>query len=753
MFKRPFYTLIFLWGSLSLTAQTILVDDQVSPNSLVTDFLINNSCAQVRNIQTHEFEAGEDSPMGSFSANGTNFPFESGVILTTGRAKAAEGPNVSILSHGSSSWMGDLDLQQALGVYNTINACILEFEFYPLGDHIQFDYIFASEQYLSNPSPNQCNYTDGFAFLLQPLGADNWENLAVIPGTNIPVAVNTVRGGGTLCPEINSEYFDQFNTEEHPTNYNGQTVVLRAEATVVPQQWYRIKLVVADQGNNLYDSAIFLGAGSFEITKDLGPDRLFATSNPVCPNETIVLNATQTGATAYQWSLNGQPINGATATTYTPTESGTYSVTIDLGEDCFSTGSIQLDFAEFPPITTTYSLTSCDANNDNQSRFNLQPIADQLQQEYPITQVEFFTSEAAAWDYSNWITNRNQFAGANNQTLYIRVANEWGCVQILPLQLYTSAATAVPDPILVCLTPGATVVELNPIFAAQLSPYLPSNTDFQFYSQVDDAELAQNALFTLDLSAPKTLYVRGQQNGNCAGIWVFELRATGFTAEEILPENGALCPLAALTLTAPVATSYAWSNGATTRSISVVEPGTYSVELTNAESCTAIKSYTISEVRPPLYTRYQVTDFNSTANSIQILVDNPQEVEYSLDGINYQSSPVFTGLAAGEYHFFIRDTAGCTTIGPIPFAVMDFPRFFTPNADGINDTWNLAAVGTDPVYYEIYNRYGRLLYASSNQSSGWDGTYKGKALPSSDYWVRITKADGRVILGHFSLKR
>lgn len=87
----------------------------------------------------------------------------------------------------------------------------------------------------------------------------------MVPGTNIPVKVNTVRGSGTICPPANQAYFDAFNDTNHPTNFNGQTKILKAESDVIPGETYHIKLVIADEGNHRFDSAIFLGGGSFNF--------------------------------------------------------------------------------------------------------------------------------------------------------------------------------------------------------------------------------------------------------------------------------------------------------------------------------------------------------------------------------------------------------------------------------------------------------------------------------------------------------
>ena len=141
--------------------------------------------------------------------------------------------------------------------------------------------------------------------------------MAVIPGTEIPVQVNTVVGFGGKCDGANAQFFDAFNDSDYPTNYNGQTKILEAKSTVEPGILYHIKLVIADQGNTQYDSAIFLGGGSFKIEKDLGDDRLFASNNSLCFQTSIELDATEPGTNTYQWFKNGVTISGATSPLFT----------------------------------------------------------------------------------------------------------------------------------------------------------------------------------------------------------------------------------------------------------------------------------------------------------------------------------------------------------------------------------------------------------------------------------------------------
>ena len=152
--KHLISALFFVLGIQFGNSQNISVDEGYSPQTLVEDILINSSCANVFNVSVSggNFATGEKS-FGYFDATGTTFPFQNGIILSTGKINNAPGPN-SYLSDdgGSMGWDGDSDLNTALGLSNTFNATILEFDFIPLGNKISFDYIFSSEQYLTSPS-------------------------------------------------------------------------------------------------------------------------------------------------------------------------------------------------------------------------------------------------------------------------------------------------------------------------------------------------------------------------------------------------------------------------------------------------------------------------------------------------------------------------------------------------------------------------------------------------------------------------
>ena len=350
MTKFPLLITAILCFSYNLKAQYIQVDDSYTAQQLVKDVLIASDCASVTNFSVTggDFE-GRGNSYGYFTSGTSAFPFANGIILSTGRAKLAEGPNNSLSSDGQGmDWPGDQDLEQILQAGRTMDATILEFDFTPLSNKISFDYMLSSEEYHDNAP---CRFADGFAFLLKQVGSTGpYQNLAIIPGTTTAVSTMNIRpeiGGPGGCRAENEEYFGGFNGIEHPTNFNGQTIVMKAQADVIPGRTYHIKLVIADEANYQYDSAIFLGGGSFKVETDLGDDQLVANNNPLCQGERLTLSATNSNATSYEWFKNGVSQTGFTTDQFpiSVNESATYSVKVGLGGTCFSEGKIKIEYA------------------------------------------------------------------------------------------------------------------------------------------------------------------------------------------------------------------------------------------------------------------------------------------------------------------------------------------------------------------------------------------------------------------------
>ncbi len=196
-----------------------------------------------------------------------------------------------------------------------------------------------------------------------------------------------------------------------------------------------------------------------------------------------------------------------------------------------------------------------------------------------------------------------------------------------------------------------------------------------------------------------------------------------------------------------IISAISWSNGETTPEITVSTPGAYSVDFVNANGCEATKVFDVIQVNIPEISEVITNGFN-----IEISTTEIGDYSYSIDGQNFQYNPVFYGIIGGVYTISVRDNFGCgeDIIAHLHFVI---PRFFTPNSDGFNDFFELRGIeefGESEI--NIFDRYGKLLKSSKNVPFSWNGTYRGKFLPTNDYWYQII-IDGEEFTGHFTLKR
>lgn len=453
-FFKYILAIFFTVPIVSVNAQYITVDTQTyTDEQLVKEIFFGNpssSCIVVENVSFAgwNFVSGNKS-YGYFDRNGSNFEMEKGIILSTGDATTAPGPNSYIQSGNNANWLGDRDLEDALQVGNTYNATILEFDFTAnKTNSVSFEYLFASEQYLLSGTRTQCDYTDGFAFLIKEAGTSNpYRNLAVIPGSDIPIKSNTVRGSGGLCPAVNAQYFGQYNPYESPTNFNGQTKILTAITDIIPGVKYHLKLVIADEGNALYDSAVFLKAGSFVGIKDLGPDFVISSQTALCEGSTTQLDASisNLGAT-YQWYNSDGIIAGATNSSYTVSEEGIYEVLIDEG-GCKLKGSIKIEYAEKPIYNTNNSF--CKYNDGQPISVYLQEYNSQIIANYqPYFRVKYYQFEADAIAGNDNTIDTLQYS--QDITIYVRAESSQCSAAVQAINFKTSKKSVLLQDQVIC---------------------------------------------------------------------------------------------------------------------------------------------------------------------------------------------------------------------------------------------------------------------------------------------------------------
>lgn len=200
--------------------------------------------------------------------------------------------------------------------------------------------------------------------------------------------------------------------------------------------------------------------------------------------------------------------------------------------------------------------------------------------------------------------------------------------------------------------------------------------------------------------------------------------------------------------------------GETSATLVVDEAGTYSVIATNwLTSCSSSTvTATVYETSPATsMTVVQSEYFSDNATITVIVPDGTGTLLYSLDEGSFQSSNVFTGVSVGEHLVTVIDSEGCTYMTQ-EVLIIDYPNYFTPNGDGINDTWNIIGLNQPVAKLYIFDRYGKLLkqLSATDDSEGWDGTYNQELLPSTDYWFSLDyteKGVAKQFKSHFSLKR
>ncbi|WP_111683534.1 T9SS type B sorting domain-containing protein [Winogradskyella tangerina] len=447
-----------------LNAQQITVDNTISPQNLIENNLIQG-CVEVSNISSPS--NGSVVGLGSFGyfdRAASNFPFQNGIVLTTGNANSAGNTeNPEILNDGNSSWTTDPDLETALGVTGTLNATSIEFNFVSISNQIQFNYILASEEYFGN---FPCQYSDGFAFLIREANSGNpYVNIALVPGTSTPVNTNTVHDEIVgFCDASNEQYFEGYSLGD--TNYNGRTTVLSASASIQPNVEYQIKLIIADQTDENYDSAVFIQGNSFNASVDLGED--FSTCASLVTLDGDIGNP----QAAYTWFFNDAEIPGANQTTFDAQQTGNYRVEIEIplaNGTCTIEDDINIVISSTQSSGPITDFQVCDdPSNDGVETFDLSIKDAEVLASVPPSSyvISYHFSSTAAQNGINPITGPIQNI-SNPDTIFVRIEDTTnGCLAFSSFELIVNELPNItdPTPLEVCddQTPdGFTTIDLN----------------------------------------------------------------------------------------------------------------------------------------------------------------------------------------------------------------------------------------------------------------------------------------------------
>ncbi len=444
----------------------------------------------------------------------------------------------------------------------------------------------------------------------------------------------------------------------------------------------------------------------------------------------------------------------------------TARVTNNVNSNCVAETALSFIVAVQPFAIELPADVFCIAEGEGYPTISLQNYNNQILggQSYLSMEVSYYLSEEDAEVGVNPLNDIYTIT-SNALTLFARVENlaNPGCYATTSFDILVTGQPQVFEPVDLqfcdAFNDGVEEVDLT---AAISSLDSQEGIVVSYYASYEEASLGENAIndpqnYEMNTSL-ETLYVRVE---NIASASCFYIRSFDVALLEVpilnMKEEWILCEGSSVQLVADSGfDNYYWSTGETSASIVVSEAGTY--EVTVSENHGAVTCQTTTEVvvttsTVPIIVAVETKDWTESSNQVIVFSEGEGSYEYSIDGQYYQDSNVFYDLSFGDYTVYVRDKNGCG-IATDELFLMYYPKFFTPNSDGVNDYWQIFGLENEPksIVY-IYDRYGKLLAQLQANSNGWNGTYKGSKMPSDDYWFVLQRFNGRQHRGHFSLKR
>ncbi len=428
------------------------------------------------------------------------------------------------------------------------------------------------------------------------------------------------------------------------------------------------------------------------------------------------------------------------------------------------------------PVANDFAAFQCDEDGvaDRRTIFSLQSFDESISDNASGVEVSYYLNRPDAFNARN---PRNKISFQNStpqQVLFARVEDETTrCFSISEVTLDVSASDAQDFTLELCDDDGNEdgFREFD-LFTANDAVLLnaPSDVTVNYYATLEGAQTEQNPLsrfYTNTTANRQVIFARAEsEDGNCFGFGEVTLivnELPQIETYEFIRNCGTPEPPITIDAGLPAGAveanfTFLWSTGETTQTIEVDASGTYEVIVSNENNCTKIREVEVilSEVATIEGISVSNAVSGGRSGNVAISVSGRGDYVFSIEeGFGFQEDPIFEDVRAGFYDVVVLDRLGCGE-ATSRFAVLGYPRFFTPNDDGFNDFWNLK--GTDGMLEPeaevfIFDRYGKLLTRVTPSGPGWDGTFNGQPLPSSDYWFRATLTDGSEFSGHFSLKR
>ena len=690
--QSSFVVLLLITSSIKAQLTT---NNSLTPTQLVQTVLLGSGVTAT-NITYN----GASVAIGEFNGVNSNIGLPSGVLMSCGDISNAEGPNDASSSSLGHYTPGDPDLDIIMSPTESEDAAILEFDFIPTSDTVKFRYVFGSEEYMEYVSSFPGGINDGFGFFISGPGitgpfSNNAKNIALIPGTTLPVTMfnlNLNNNGAYYFDNGCGGCFSGGTAPDGQTvQYDGFTVPLTAITEVICGQTYHIKIAIADGGDAIIDSCVFLEAGSFASA---GSTSITSSTNfggTIAGNDSLIYEgcgfasllikrsaADTASAQTFNYTLIGPAVNG------TDYDLVADSVHFAQGQDSAfvvvnSIADVEIEGTETVTLEL-YSTSAC-GGNDTVSKtlyiIDTPPLKVSLNDDTALmcpAQNLFLTAQTnggvAIGDYSYTWTN---YSGTSD-TLNVNP------------QTTTSYIVTVTDS---CGNTASDTCTIS--FTTYIPMQLVLNNDTTICG-------GQNVLLDAEISGGLPFY------------------------------------------------NYNWSPQVTSAdSVTVTPVSTTTYILTVTDACGYVVDDTVEIVVDPISADFDYTFSTNQTVNFNNLSSNAISYTWNFgdasdDSVSTEDDPEHYYQADGTYTVTLiaENQNGCLdtadrVLEVIPDFYFFFPNSFTPNKNDKNEVYYGYGTGVKSYRMRIFNRWGEMVFESNDMMVGWDGSYKGKPSDPDSY--------------------
>ncbi|KQR93872.1 hypothetical protein ASG01_08415 [Chryseobacterium sp. Leaf180] len=574
------------------------------------------------------------------------------------------------------------------------------------------------------PALGQINFTVGPKIPLLTLDYNtlvcdtNWD------GTE-SVNLNIYKNNFTADPSVTLTFYT--------TLANAQNAVgaINATQTITPSQIFYVRF----QSANGCPSVAKLTLNLDQLSSSNATLTSCSNANGSATfNLTSVIVTTTAGATVAYFSDAALTLPISAPNTYSSSGGNVYAqVTSAFG--CTKTAQITLVVNPLPNINTTnFNGAICDDNFDGIINVNFNNVTSQIVTNSANFTVKYYlTAAAAAAGGTNNLPSNWTYT--TNTTVFVRVESANGCPPAFG-QINFTVGTKIP--LLISeLNTDVCDLDLNGSEAVNLNNYknqftLDTSVTLTFYTTLANAQNATGAVAANQvINNTGTFFIRFESPTSCPNTGKITVTLKRGKKSDVLKDQRVCDGQKAILDAGSGFSAYLWNTGATTPSITA-EPGNYYVDLT-FNGCVYRQNVTVTVSPTPVISSIQISGSNATIN----VSGGTPPYQYSLNGIDYQTSNIFTGLIRGPKTVYVISADGCAPVKK-DFLMINLLNAITPNGDGYNDKLDYTDLNIkNNVSIEIVDRYGAMIYKSSEKNYVWDGKLGGRNLSTGTYWYLI----------------